>query len=142
MDGHLARRLPHGRDAVAQALAFAFVIGSYFAAEWYRKRRVRRAARELGERDEEPGAGGQDAGTGRAGARARGGRGTITDVTDQPAPTPDELEHLADTVVGTVTLRAADLGRVRATSTSVRSASRRGTRGRPTSTSPTRTAAC
>lgn len=31
-------------------------------------------------------------------------------MTDQPAPTPDELEHLADTVVGTVTLRAADLG--------------------------------
>jgi catechol 2,3-dioxygenase len=31
-------------------------------------------------------------------------------VTAQPAPTPDELEHLADTVVGTVTLRAADLG--------------------------------
>ena len=35
-------------------------------------------------------------------------------MTGQPAPTPDELEHLADTVVGTVTLRAADLGRQRA----------------------------
>jgi catechol 2,3-dioxygenase len=34
-------------------------------------------------------------------------------VTGQPVPTPDELGHLTDTVVGTVTLRAGDLGRVR-----------------------------
>jgi catechol 2,3-dioxygenase len=34
-------------------------------------------------------------------------------VTGSPAPTPDELEHLSDSVVGTVTLRAADLGRQR-----------------------------
>ena len=34
-------------------------------------------------------------------------------MTGSPAPTPDELEHLADSVVGTVTLRAADLGRQR-----------------------------
>lgn len=30
-----------------------------------------------------------------------------------PTPTADELDHLSDTVVGTVTLRAADLGRQR-----------------------------
>ena len=30
-----------------------------------------------------------------------------------PEPTPDELQHLFDTVVGTVTLRASDLGRQR-----------------------------
>jgi catechol 2,3-dioxygenase len=34
-------------------------------------------------------------------------------VTGPPAPTPDELEHLAETVVGTVTLRAADIDRQR-----------------------------
>jgi catechol 2,3-dioxygenase len=33
--------------------------------------------------------------------------------TTAPTPTPDELEHLADTVVGTVVLRASDLGRQR-----------------------------
>ena len=30
-----------------------------------------------------------------------------------PEPSPSELEHLFDTVVGTVTLRASDLGRQR-----------------------------
>jgi high-affinity iron transporter len=45
---------PTVETLVAQALAFAFVIGSYFAAEWYRKRHLRRAARELRERDEAP----------------------------------------------------------------------------------------
>jgi high-affinity iron transporter len=38
---------PTVETLVAQAGALAFVVGSYFAAEWYRKRRVRRAAREL-----------------------------------------------------------------------------------------------
>ena len=32
---------PTVETLVAQALAFAFVVGSYFAAEWWRKRRVR-----------------------------------------------------------------------------------------------------
>jgi high-affinity iron transporter len=45
---------PTVETLVAQALAFAFVIGSYFAAEWYRKRHLRRAARELREREEAP----------------------------------------------------------------------------------------
>jgi high-affinity iron transporter len=59
---------PTVETLVAQLAAFAFVIGSYFAAEWYRKRRVRQAARELvdpepaayrpaPERDREPAAG-------------------------------------------------------------------------------------
>jgi hypothetical protein len=47
---------PTAETLLAQAGALAFVIGSYFAAEWYRKRRVRRAARELlGTETEEPG---------------------------------------------------------------------------------------
>ena len=37
---------PTVETLLAQVGALAFVIGSYFAAEWYRKRRVRRAARE------------------------------------------------------------------------------------------------
>ena len=42
LDGHLARHLPDRRDPRrAGAGAFAFVVGSYFAAEWWRKRRVR-----------------------------------------------------------------------------------------------------
>ncbi len=43
---------PTVETLVAQALALAFVIGSYYAAEWYRKRHLRRAAREL--RDPQP----------------------------------------------------------------------------------------
>jgi high-affinity iron transporter len=35
---------PTVESLVAQALAFGFVVGSYFAAEWVRKRNVRRAA--------------------------------------------------------------------------------------------------
>ncbi len=35
---------PTVESLVAQVLAFAFVIGSYFAAEWIRKRNIRRAA--------------------------------------------------------------------------------------------------
>ena len=38
---------PTVETLAAQLGALAFVIGSYYAAEWYRKRRVRRAAREL-----------------------------------------------------------------------------------------------
>jgi high-affinity iron transporter len=34
---------PTVETLVAQALAFAFVVGSYFAAEWMRKRELRRA---------------------------------------------------------------------------------------------------
>ena len=44
---------PTAETLFAQGGALAFVIGSYYAAEWYRKRRVRRAARELV--DPEPG---------------------------------------------------------------------------------------
>ena len=32
---------PTVETLVAQALAFAFVVGSYFAAEWWRKRKIR-----------------------------------------------------------------------------------------------------
>ena len=47
---------PTVETLVAQVGALAFVIGSYYAAEWYRKRRVRRAARELVDPEpEEPG---------------------------------------------------------------------------------------
>ena len=55
---------PTVETLLAQAGALAFVIGSYYAAEWWRKRRVRRAAREapdskpehaVPERDEETG---------------------------------------------------------------------------------------
>ena len=40
---------PTVETLVAQAGAFAFVIGSYFAAEWWRKRRLRRAIAEYRE---------------------------------------------------------------------------------------------
>ena len=44
LDGHLARRSTRrSRPSVAQLLAFCFVIGSYFAAEWMRKRDLRQA---------------------------------------------------------------------------------------------------
>ncbi len=55
---------PTVETLLAQVGALAFVIGSYFAAEWYRKRRVRRVASEspdskpepaVPERDEETG---------------------------------------------------------------------------------------
>ena len=62
-------------------------------------------------------------------------------MTDQPAPTPDELEHLADTVVGTVTLRAADLGLQRDFYERAIGLEARN-EGPTTSSSPTRTAAC
>jgi high-affinity iron transporter len=47
---------PTVETLAAQAVALLFVIGSYFAAEWYRKRRIRRAARELSEPEPAPAA--------------------------------------------------------------------------------------
>ena len=49
---------PTVETLVAQALAFAFVVGSYFAAEWWRKRRVRAAiaAHEAALAEEDEGA--------------------------------------------------------------------------------------
>ena len=44
---------PTVESLVAQALAFAFVIGSYFAAEWVRKRNVRKAVAEYNARQAE-----------------------------------------------------------------------------------------
>jgi high-affinity iron transporter len=44
---------PTVETLVAQVAALAFVIGSYYAAEWYRKRHLRRATRELSEREED-----------------------------------------------------------------------------------------
>ena len=44
---------PTVESLLAQASAFIFVIGSYFAAEWVRKRNVRRAAAEWMRRQEE-----------------------------------------------------------------------------------------
>ncbi|MCB0876319.1 MAG: FTR1 family protein [Solirubrobacterales bacterium] len=44
---------PTVESLVAQAVAFAFVVGSYFAAEWVRKRNLRRAAEEWMRRQDE-----------------------------------------------------------------------------------------
>ena len=45
---------PTVESLVAQGAAFAFVIGSYFAAEWIRKRSVRKAAEEWMRSQDEP----------------------------------------------------------------------------------------
>ena len=44
---------PTVESLVSQAVAFAFVVGSYFAAEWVRKRSVRKATAEWMRRREE-----------------------------------------------------------------------------------------
>jgi high-affinity iron transporter len=66
---------PTVETLVAQLGALAFVVGSYFAAEWYRKRRVRRAARELADREpDEP---------------------ETSDEPDAPEPEPERERELA-----------------------------------------------
>jgi len=72
----------------AQLLAFVFVVGSYFAAEWMRKRDLRKAiaAHEESQRSEAP------AGT-EAGVANRNGNGAIGSADDALAPPPHELSR-------------------------------------------------
>ena len=103
---------PTVETLLAQAAALAFVIGSYYAAEWYRKRRVRRAAREHRPAEPSPMPAAPSPSPATAGARSRAGRRRATIPAVSGQPDSDELDRLFDTVVGTVTLRASDLGRV------------------------------
>ncbi len=70
----------------AQALAFAFVIGSYFAAEWMRKRELRRAIEAHEEASRQKGAAG-------GGANGKGEAGPIGSADDAVAPAPHELSR-------------------------------------------------
>jgi hypothetical protein len=85
---------PTVETLVAQGAAFGFVIGSYFAAEWWRKRRLRQAIAEY--RAEEAAAGtepaiapagnGNGAGSDRAAAGARkNGNRASSDPAAEPA---------------------------------------------------------
>ncbi|HEX5928622.1 MAG TPA: FTR1 family protein, partial [Solirubrobacterales bacterium] len=75
---------PTVETLAAQALAFAFVIGSYFAAEWMRKRELRRAI-EAYEDSSPP----EEAAV--AGANGNGANGAIGSADDAVAPPPHQL---------------------------------------------------
>ena len=74
---------PTVETLVAQGAAFVFVIGSYFAAEWWRKRRLRRAIAEY--RDGEAAA--PEPAPAPVGAAAANGNGAGEAAGRQPEPT-------------------------------------------------------
>ena len=107
---------PTSETLVAQLAAFAFVIGSYYAAEWVPKApppprgvascaiasSLRRSGAGARQRPHRSGSASRSPAWHDPGCeRARQSR------------RPTSSQHLFDTVVGTVTLRASDLGRQR-----------------------------
>ena len=88
---------PTWRRSAPRLAAFAFVIGSYFLAEWVRKRSVRKAISEQGvaAEDQEPGSAGGHRGGAAATRAERGHRRTAPRNGNGASSAPELVTGLA-----------------------------------------------